>query len=76
MVDPKIQAYPFLHSSQGALHASKVQSHIMLALYAAKSSMTCLNTSKACYHLMEIFLPFCWPRARHVTWKKNKSQQN
>ena len=27
MVDQKIQAHPFLHSSQGALHASKVQSH-------------------------------------------------
>ena len=40
MVDQKIQAYPLLHSSQGALHASKVQSHIMLAHNAAKSSMT------------------------------------
>ena len=27
MVDQKIQAYPLLHSSQGVLYASKVQSH-------------------------------------------------
>ena len=72
MVDQKIQAYPLLHSSQVALHASKAQSHIMLALNAAKSSMTCLNTSKAFYHLMQIFFPFCWPRARHVTCKKKE----
>ena len=76
MVDQKSQAYSLLHSSQGALYASKVQSHIMLALDAAKSSMTCLNTSKACYHLMQIFIPFCWPRIRLVTCKKTNCLQN
>ena len=29
------------------------------------------RTNNYSYHSMQIFLPFHWPRAHHVTWKNN-----